>query len=127
MNPERQHFLNLRSKPGKFTSEEAAWYLGFMPHELPMLMGARLLKPLGSPADNGCKYFAQDDLDKLKGDPEWLAKACDAIVKYWKDRNMQRPTQSAKARWPQKRLGGAQNKKPPLRLTRRPDQGHESH
>ena len=123
MNPERQHFLNLRSKPAKFTSEEAAWFLGFTPHELPMLMGAGLLKPLGRPSENGCKYFSHVELDKLKQDPVWLAKACDAIVKYWKDRNLQRPTENAKAKWPHKRLGAgrvAPGKKPPLRLTLSP-------
>ena len=85
-----------------------------------MLMGAGLLKPLGRPSENGCKYFSQAELDKLKQDPAWLAKACDAIVKYWKDRNLQRPTENAKARWPHKRLGtgqGAVAKKPPLRLS----------
>jgi hypothetical protein len=120
MNPERQHFLNLHSKPGRFTSEEAAWFLGFTPHELPMIMGAGLLKPLGRPSDNGCKYFSFVELDKLKNDPAWLAKACDAILKYWKDRNLQRLTENAKARWPQKRLGAcrvAPGKKPPIRLT----------
>jgi hypothetical protein len=107
MNPERQHFLNLRSKPGKLTAEEAAWHLGFLAHEIPMLTAAGLLKPLGQPSENGCKFFALTDLDKLKQDAAWLAKACDAIVKYWKDRNLQRPTKNAKAKWPQKRLGGA--------------------
>ena len=119
MNPERQHFLNLHSKPGRFTSEEAAWFLGFTPHELPMIMGAGLLKPLGRPSDNGCKYFSLVELDKLKQDPVWLAKACDAIIKYWKDRNLQRPTENAKAKWQQKRVGAcrvAHGKKPPIRL-----------
>ena len=92
MNPERQLFLNLRSKPGKLTAEEAAWHLGFLAHEIPMLTAAGLLKPLGEPSENGCKFFAASDLDKLKQDAVWLAKACDAIVKYWKDRNLQRPT-----------------------------------
>ena len=119
MNPERRDFLNLHTKPGRFTSEEAAWFLGFHPHEIPMLMGAKLLRPLGRPAENGCKYFGIVDLEKLKQDSTWQAKASDAIVKYWKDRNLQRPTESAKNRWPNKRLGAgriASGKKPPLRL-----------
>jgi len=120
MNPERQHFLNLRSKPAKLTSEEAAWYLGFLAHELPMLTAAGLLKPLGQPSENGCKFFSSIDLEKLKHDSLWLAQACDVIIKYWKDRNLHRGTKNAKARWPQKRLGAcrvAPGKKPPIRLT----------
>jgi hypothetical protein len=107
VNPERQHFLNLRSKPGKLTAEEAAWHLGFLAHEIPMLTAAGLLKPLGQPPENGFKFFALTEVDELKQDAAWLAKACDAIVKYWKDRNLQRPTKNAKAKWPHKRLGGA--------------------
>jgi hypothetical protein len=120
MNPERQHFLNLRDKPARFTSEEAAWTLGFSAHELPILMGAGLLKPLGNPSDNGCKYFACADLEKLKVDTGWLAKGSDAIVKYWKDRNLQRPTDTAKTRWSKKALRELTPKKPkaPLAIPR---------
>ena len=81
-----------------------------------MLMGAKLLQPLGRPSENGCKYFGIVDLERLKQDSTWQAKASDAIVKYWKDRNLQRPTESAKNRWPNKRLGAgrvAPGKKPP--------------
>jgi hypothetical protein len=119
MNPERKDFLNLRTKPGRFTSEEAAWFLGFHPHEIPMLMGARLLEPLGDPAENGCKYFGIIYLERLKQDISWQAKASNAVVKYWKDRNLQRPTESAKKRWPKKAIGAGRvtpTKKLPLRL-----------
>ncbi len=107
MNPERQQFLNLRDKPGKLTAEEAAWHLGFLAHEIPMLTAAGLLKPLGRPPENGGKFFATNDLDKLKRDSAWLAQACDAVVKYWKDRNLQKPTKNAKAKWTKKSFGGA--------------------
>src|SRR5580658_2418840 len=102
MNPERQQFLNLRSKPGRLTAEEAAWHLGFMPHEIPMLMAPGLLKPLGQPPENGCKYFALKELDELKQDLDWLRKASDTVLQYCKDRNLNRPTRNAKARWPHK-------------------------
>lgn len=124
MNPERKDFLNLRTKPGKLTSEEAAWFLGFHPHEIPMLMGAKLLQPSGRPSGNGCKYFAIVELEKLNQDSAWQAKACNAIVKYWKDRNLQRLTASAKNRWPQKsrskRGRMPTGRKPPLRIIPRP-------
>jgi hypothetical protein len=123
MNPERKDFLNLHSKPGKFSAEEAGWYLGFTTHEIPMLTAAGLLKPLGEPAENGCKFFAASDLDKLKQDAAWLAKACNTVVKYWKNRNLQRTAKKAKAGRQPKRpggaIGGAQGPKSPSPRARR--------
>ncbi len=90
MNPERLQFLNLRQPPGRLNAEEAAWFLGFLPHEMPILMGARLLKPLGHPAHNGCKYFSSAVLEELRRDPAWLAQASDTIVKHWKGKTGRR-------------------------------------
>jgi hypothetical protein len=42
---------------------------------------------LGHPARNGAKYFATAELEELRRDRKWLAKASDAIVDYWQDRN----------------------------------------
>jgi hypothetical protein len=107
VNPEREKYLNLHTKPGKVTAEEASWHLGFLTHEIPMLMAAGLLPPLGEPPDNGVKFFSTKELDKLNQDMAWQAKACDAVVKYWKDRNLLRPTKNAQGRWAHKRLSGA--------------------
>lgn len=87
MNPERAQFLNLQRPPARLSMEEAAWYLGFLPHEIPVLMASRLLKPLGSPAVNGGKYFAAVELDRCRADATWLARASDAIVKHWRLKN----------------------------------------
>lgn len=87
MNPDKAQFLNLRRIPARLNVEETAWHLGFLPHEIPVLMASRLLKPLGSPATNGCKYFASVDLEKFRQDAAWLGKASDAIVKYWRLKN----------------------------------------
>jgi len=58
MSSLRLQFLNLRNLPARLTSEEAAWFLGFAPHAVPVLVAAGLLKPLGQPARNAVKYFA---------------------------------------------------------------------
>jgi hypothetical protein len=87
MNPERSQLLNLRRTPARLNSEEAAWYLGFLPHEIPILLAAKVLKPLGNPPITGCKYFSSTALDKLRQDEHWLAKASDSIVKYWREKN----------------------------------------
>lgn len=87
MNPDKSQFLNLKSAPARLNIEEAAWFLGFLPHEIPVLMAAKLLKPLGKPAVNGGKYFALVELDRLRLSSVWLAKASDAIVIYWRLKN----------------------------------------
>lgn len=87
MNPDKAQFLNLQRVPARLNVEEAAWHLGFLPHEIPVLMASRLLRPLGNPAANGCKYFAAVELEKCRQDATWLGKASDAIVKYWRLKN----------------------------------------
>jgi hypothetical protein len=56
-----------------------------------LLTAAGLLEPLGHPAPNSTKYFATENLDKLKRDEKWLARAGDAISAYWRKRNARRP------------------------------------
>jgi hypothetical protein len=51
------------------------------------LVSAGLLKPLGRPPSSGSKYFATVDLQTLRNDTRWLAKASDAIVNYWRAKN----------------------------------------
>jgi hypothetical protein len=87
MNPDRREFLNLRILPARVVAEEAAWYLGFAAHDIPFLTGAGLLKPLGHPPQSGIKYFAVATLQQLRDDPNWLARASDAVVRHWKMRN----------------------------------------
>lgn len=87
MNPDRVQFLNLRHPPARLNAEETAWYLGFLPHEIPILIAVKALRPLGSPAPNGCKYFAQAELEKLRNNTAWLSKASSAIVRHWRGKN----------------------------------------
>ena len=78
MNNERRELLNLRNLPARLDVDEAGWYLGFVPHAIPIIIRAGLLKPLGHPARNGAKYFATVTLTELRNDPQWLARASDA-------------------------------------------------
>lgn len=108
MNPERAQFLNLKRTPARLGMEEAAWHLGFLPHEIPVLMAARLLKPLGAPAVNGGKYFATVELDRLALDAAWLAKASDAIVKYWRLKNSRKTTAASCEGTPRRKAHASQ-------------------
>ena len=87
MQQDMERFLNLKAPPGRLTGEQAAWFLGFSAHEIPILVSRGLLKPLGGPAHNGQKYFLAATLEELRRDEKWFAKACDAVVEYWRDKN----------------------------------------
>lgn len=87
MHHEQREFLTLRIAPARLTVQEAAWFLGFSSNEMSVLMADGLLKPLGHAPRNGQKYFATAELEDLRRDSKWLAKASDAIVAYWRRRN----------------------------------------
>lgn len=84
---QQSEFLSWKILPARLDASQAAWYLGFEPHEIPMLIAANLLKPLGKPARNCTKYFATETLEQLRRDEKWLARASDAIAAYWRQRN----------------------------------------
>jgi hypothetical protein len=51
------------------------------------LVAARLLKPLGNPAQNGIKFFATSELLELVKDHAWLAKMTNAVNQHWYPQN----------------------------------------
>ena len=87
VNNARKDFLNLATLPARLNSEEAADFLGFKPYDIPLLMKAGLLKPLGRPMPNGDKYFATVTLTELRQDVQWLSKATIAVSQHWKQKN----------------------------------------
>ena len=93
MKSQQEQFLNLRTHPARMRAEEAAWYLGFAPYEITVLMAEGLLKPLGHPPATGVKYFATSSLQDLRSDAKWLARASDCIVQYWRGRNDKKTAQ----------------------------------
>ena len=73
--------------PARLTAEQAAWVLNCGPHDIPALVAARLLKPLGNPPANGIKYFATVDLlDSIK-DRNWLVRVSATICQHWQKKN----------------------------------------
>ena len=90
MNQEKKDFLALRVPPARLTISETSWLLGFVEQDITVLVSAGLLKPLGHPPQSGSKYFATAELQALRGDTRWLAKASDAIVNFWKKKNSSR-------------------------------------
>lgn len=94
MNQERKDFLSVtRVIPARLNSQESAWFLGFAPHDIPILTSAGLLKPLGHPLPNGVKYFSATTLAKLCEDTQWLSRATDATIKHWRNKNTDKGAQ----------------------------------
>src|ERR1019366_4949078 len=87
LSAEQTEFLSWKIIPARLDATQTAWLLGFEPHEIPMLVAAGLLKPLGHPARNSTKFFASETLEQFRRDEKWLAPARDAIASYWRERN----------------------------------------
>ena len=73
--------------PARLTAEQAAWVLNCQPADVPILVAARLLKPLGNPPPHNVKYFAASELLEQVRDRTWLAKVTNALNQHWQKRN----------------------------------------
>ena len=88
MRDDQHRFLTLLGQlPARLTVEQAAWVLNCQPHDIPVLVASRLLKPLGNPPANGVKYFATALVLESTKDGAWLAKVTNAIHGYWREKN----------------------------------------
>ena len=88
MSEEQQQFMRLLGQlPARLTAEQAAWVINCQPHDVAILMAARLLKPLGNPAANGGKYFAASELLELAKDKAWLVRVTNAVNLHWQRNN----------------------------------------
>jgi hypothetical protein len=56
-------------------------------HDVAILIGAKLLCPLGKPAQNAPKYFAAVDVLVRAENGEWLSEATKALAKHWLRKN----------------------------------------
>jgi hypothetical protein len=73
--------------PGRLTAEQAAWVLNCQPHDVPILVAARLLKPLGNPSPYNVKFFAASELLEQVEDRVWLAKVTNTVNQHWQRKN----------------------------------------
>ena len=94
MKEDQQRFLSLLGQlPARLTAEQAGWVLNCQPHDIPALIAARLLKPLGNPSQNSTKYFATADVLELTKDRGWLVKATNTICQHWQKQNASKKDQ----------------------------------
>jgi len=88
MREDQHQFLMLLGQlPTRLTAEQAAWLLNCQPHDVPLLVAARLLKPLGSPLPNTVKYFATADLLEQMKERNWLGRVTTTISQRWQKKN----------------------------------------
>lgn len=96
MREDQHRFLTLLGQlPARLTSEQTAWVLNCQPHDVPILVGARLLKPLGNPPPNSVKYFAALEIIERGKDQTWLAKVTNALNQHWQKKNAAKRKQRA--------------------------------
>lgn len=88
MRDDQQRFLSLLGQlPARLTAEQAGWVLNCQAHDVPVLVAAKLLKPLGNPQPNSVKYFSTIEVQELAKDRIWLAKVTNAVSQHWKQKN----------------------------------------
>jgi len=88
MREDQNQFLALLGKPpARLTVEQTAWVLNCQAHDIPVLVSARLLRPLGNPPANGTKYFSTEEVLELAKDRSWLAKITNTVCQHWKNKN----------------------------------------
>ncbi len=88
MKADQHQFLQLLGQlPARLTAEQAAWVINCQPHDIPALVAAKLVKPLGNPPANGIKYFATADLLESSKDRNWLVRVSATICTHWARKN----------------------------------------
>jgi len=88
MRDDQHQFLMLLGQlPARLTAEQAAWVLNCQPHDIPLLVAARLLKPLGNPPPSGGKFYARSDIFELINDRNWLVRMSNTIYRHWQQKN----------------------------------------
>jgi hypothetical protein len=96
MNDAQLKFLSLLGGlPARLEVEQVAWVLNCQPHDVPALVAAKLLKPLGHPPPNAIKFFATLDVLELARDRSWLVKMTNGISQEWKKKNARRKGRAA--------------------------------
>lgn len=82
--------LNLRRLPAMLTVAQTAVLLNRGEHDIPVLVRAGLLKPLGNPPPNAVKFFATVEVLELAEDRKALDRICSVLTEYWRGKNESR-------------------------------------
>ena len=84
--------------PARLNAEQTAAVLGFQSHDIPSLVAAGLLTPLGriKKGKNTVKFFSMIEVLEKRSDPKWLSRATDAAYeRFLRDRPPSEDSQAA--------------------------------
>ncbi len=70
--------------PARLEVKAVGVLLAFSASDIPVLIAAGLLKPLGKPAPNSPKFFARVQIERLGQDLDWLNQATRCVSRHWK-------------------------------------------
>jgi hypothetical protein len=96
-NPTNIDLLKSPRLPGRISAEQTATLLGFQLHDIPVLVAAGLLHPLGNPTQAAPKWFSSVEIEALRQDAKFLAKATRTISLRWRKRNSRPPKVESQA------------------------------
>ena len=95
MRDDHREFLRLLGQlPARLTAEQAAWVLNCQAHDVPVLVSARLLKPLANPAHNSIKFFATSEVLESAKDRAWLVRVTATVNSHWHKMNARKKIRS---------------------------------
>jgi hypothetical protein len=87
ITPNNTDILKLPRLPGRINAEQTAALLGFQMHDIPVLVAAKLILPLGNPSPAAPKWFSSIEIENLRLDSKFLAKATKIISANWRRKN----------------------------------------
>ena len=87
ISAQARELLNLRRLPAMLTTAQAAVLLGLAEHDIPVLVRAGLVKPLGNPPPNAVKSFSTAQVLELAGESATLSKIRSTVYQYWRGKN----------------------------------------
>jgi len=90
--------LNLRRLPAMLNTAQTATLIGLAEHDIPVLVNARLLEPLGNPPANAVKHFATIQVMELAGAIAQLSRIRNAVYEHWRNKNANKSSAESKPR-----------------------------
>jgi hypothetical protein len=90
VSAQAKELLNLRRLPAMLNMAQTAVMLGLAEHDIPVVVQAGLLKPLGDPPLNAVKAFSTVEILELAGETSALNKIRNTVYGYWRDKNADR-------------------------------------
>jgi len=87
-----KELLNMRRLPAMLNPGQAAALIGYAEHDIPVLVSAGLLKPLGNPPANSVKHFATVQVMELAGEIAQLSEMRNVVYEHWRTKNANKAT-----------------------------------